>query len=848
MKEPGITGKRWIRIDLHIHTPASEDYADQEAAFLDILREAERHNLEIIAFTDHNTVAGYERMRREIEFLEQMVRLGRATPADQEQLAEYQRLLASITVLPGFEFTSHYGAHVLGIFTPQTPISLIEATLLQLGVPADKIKAGATSVPDTEHVTDAYEVITRAGGLVIAAHANGPCGVISESLRMGVSGQSRVAATQSPFLHAIEFINFYTDHGTFTSPGFYNGRTEHYERRMFCIQGSDAHRVRRAPSGSDAAHRHGIGDRYFEAELSAPTFAALREMLSSERFDQIRVPKRDHKEWEIDQLRFGVASERNILRSPTDEIPMLVRDIAALANMGGGTLVLGAADAGDGAVEGVVRPDQVSEELRVAAVTLDPAPVLSFELLHYAGRDILRLEVRAPHAPPYVDEQGAIYVRRDGATVHANRGEILQLARRALAEGATSPLDNGQDLIVPRSGVEVIDAQKRNGEWQYEIRDLRTMPGVVRERAQGLWAYAIDRFEELRSGRVDLQSQVTWNGRIGLWRSYKQGNRTKYDLVHRDANGVIDHIFYGVSDWGLNESWQPSVDPNASALEEQSSSEPQPIATAAVAGETLPSAEARGEVSFGGWRERWRNNFCIRRVYRRPDGEARFDVAWLNLIDHTRQDFDGLAFDQLREPWVAMLRMAPPSTGIEVVSNVRGEDGIARITFRDLRTRDVSAPWRIEELKEGSVREYAARMNRADQSLDPREVRWWGNLGYLRPMRSQIDLVFRDQYGVDHFYYAVRRDDLRGEWRALLEEWEGPAALPNRGWAEDAPSPLDRRRDMRPPYPSAGVNDAGRRWEAPTWTRERGAFSQPRTQGDDEPDGTYRLRPEDAAS
>src|SRR3954451_3133560 len=107
--------RRWIRIDLHIHTPASEDYAEPEATFLDILREAERHNLEIIGFTDHNTVAGFERMRREVEFLEQLLRLGRATPADQAQLDEYNRLLRAITVLPGFEFTSHYGSHVLAV-------------------------------------------------------------------------------------------------------------------------------------------------------------------------------------------------------------------------------------------------------------------------------------------------------------------------------------------------------------------------------------------------------------------------------------------------------------------------------------------------------------------------------------------------------------------------------------------------------------------------------------------------------------------------------------------------------------------------------------------------------------
>jgi hypothetical protein len=804
---PLTNGPRWIRIDLHIHTPASEDYAEPDATFLDILREAALHDLEVIALTDHNTVAGYEQMRRDVDFLEQLVRTGRATDADREQLDEYRRLLSVITVLPGFEFTSHYGAHILGVFPPLTPISLIEATLLQLGVPADRIKSGATSIPDTAHITQAYEVIARAGGLVIAAHVNAPTGVICESLRMGISGQSRVAATQHAQLNALEFVNFYTDHGTFTSPGFFNGKTEHYERRMFCIQGSDAHRIRRAPNGVDAAHRHGIGDRYFEALLEAPTFEALRDLLRSDRWDDVRVPKRYQKEWEIDQLRFGVPSERNILRPNQTDLDTLLHDVAALANTGGGTLVVGAVDAEGGMTESVAQPDQQSEQLRVAATErLDPAPSLSFELMRYNNSDVLRVEVRAPQSPPYVTSEGIIYVRRDNETVRANRGEMLQLARRALAEGATSPLDNGQELPVPRSGVEVVGAERRNGEWLYEIRDLRTTPGVVRERAQGLWAYAIDRHEDLRDGRVDLEAQIKWVGRLGLWRTYRQGNRTKYDLVHRDVNGVIDHVFYGVSDWGLNEAWQvllEGVRPTAS--DEQPPVDP--VAESAVYDDQPPAAiEAPAaiveETVFGDRRTRWHGNGAVRRIYQSEDGTPRFDLA-MRATNGPEQTFDAVTREQINDKWLRIITVGRPRTGIEVVADENGDDGIRRITFRDLRTGDVSAPWRVEELKEGSVREYAARMSRLDTPIDDRQVRWWGNIGYLRPMRSQVDLVYRDEHGVDHMYYAARREELRDEWRALLEQWDENVAraepsdgrrVGENGWA----------REGRPPYQTNG--------------------------------------------
>jgi len=42
----------------------------------------------------------------------------RLTEEEQLRLNEFRRLLAKITVLPGFEFTSHFGAHILGLFGP----------------------------------------------------------------------------------------------------------------------------------------------------------------------------------------------------------------------------------------------------------------------------------------------------------------------------------------------------------------------------------------------------------------------------------------------------------------------------------------------------------------------------------------------------------------------------------------------------------------------------------------------------------------------------------------------------------------------------------------------------------
>jgi hypothetical protein len=339
-----------------------------------------------------------------------------------------------------------------------------------------------------------------------------------------------------------------------------------------------------------------------------------------------------------------------------------------------------------------------------------------------------------------------------------------------LAEGASSPLDNGEDLELPRSGVEIVGALKRAGIWTYEVRDLRTTAGVTRDRAQGLWAYAIHRSEDLRDGRIDLQSQVRWRGRLGLWRAYRQGNRTKYDLVHRDANGVIDHVFFGVSDWGLGEHWQALLSDRVGDVVEQ-----EPGAFRDDEPNLAPEPELEDPSATELWGERryrWRGRGGLWQISRDLTGRIRFDLAMKDKDGDGRQEFPAVPREKLTEAWLNLIRVVRPRTGIEVVSIERDELGDPRFVFRNLRTGEVSnAPWRLQDIEEGTVRQYAARMSLQDSPLDEEKVRWWGNIGYLRPMRSQVDLVYRDEDGLDHFYYAARRDELTGEWKDLLEEY-----------------------------------------------------------------------------
>ena len=48
---------KWYKADLHLHTPASRDYEKPGVTYLEWLRKVVDQGLDIVAATDHNTVA-----------------------------------------------------------------------------------------------------------------------------------------------------------------------------------------------------------------------------------------------------------------------------------------------------------------------------------------------------------------------------------------------------------------------------------------------------------------------------------------------------------------------------------------------------------------------------------------------------------------------------------------------------------------------------------------------------------------------------------------------------------------------------------------------------------------------
>ena len=272
----------WRRVDLHLHTAASADWLDPGVGWVQWLQKAEARGLDIVAITDHNTVEGVAGLRAEIKRLAWLEANDRLRPQERRDMDEFRRLGERVLVLPGFEFTATLGFHVLAIFSPDTSLRVLELLLLRLNVPVDKLGAGMTEVGATTDVLTAYRLIDEAGGLVIAAHANSSHGVAMRGFNFG--GQTKIAYTQDPHLHALEVTDL-QESGRRSTARFFDGSKPEYPRRMHCIQGSDAHRLTRDPKDKN---RQGIGDRVTEVRMPEVSFEALRATLTGNDFTATR--------------------------------------------------------------------------------------------------------------------------------------------------------------------------------------------------------------------------------------------------------------------------------------------------------------------------------------------------------------------------------------------------------------------------------------------------------------------------------------------------------------------------------------------------------------------------------
>lgn len=583
----------WRRVDIHLHTPASADWAEPNTTYLEWLQKAESRGLDIIAITDHNTVEGVARLRAEIERLAWLEANDRLRSQERRELDEYRRLGDKILVLPGFEFTATFGFHILAIFPPETPLRKLELLLLRLGVPMERITDGSTEVGPTTDVLTAYRLIREAGGLVIAAHANSTHGVALQGMSFG--GQTRIAFTQDSNLHALE-VNDLESTSRRATARFFDGSKPEYPRRMHCIQGSDAHRLSRDPKDKN---RLGVGERVTEMLLPEVSFEALRALLEGSDFTRTR-PYRPPAEAPFDHVEAAREQGPNIVQAFHESLSReggrlhkILCDVVAFANTRGGTVYVGVSAARKTPPKGIENPEATITLLRKEIERNVAPPIEStVDVLQSQGVPVIRIGVPDGADKPYVMNQTRIYIRQEGETNEAVRDEIVQLVlasrQAAAAEAAAgaagpsqpaasaaesgaaalpgeavsapTPVETlaeaqpaGDGLPAPAIGVEIVAMEERKGSRHFTIRDLRngnTIQNVTLHSARKLWSYAINQY---LTSPVD-PARVQWDDDLGVVQVARRAKRLRYDLAMRLPDGRI-RVFYGVTADGMSGPW-----------------------------------------------------------------------------------------------------------------------------------------------------------------------------------------------------------------------------------------------------------------------------------------------------
>jgi hypothetical protein len=560
--------RQWFTVDLHVHTPASSDFQESGVTMLDLLRRAEVRGLSGIAITDHNTVAGYRRMREEIAFLETLEKGSRLTAEERSRLEEYRRLLGRLVVFPGFEFTATFGFHILGIFPPDKSVREIEHILLDLKIPDDQLDKGSGTVGATSDVLTAYRAIDEAGGLVIAAHANSTNGVAMRGFDFG--GQTKIAYTQDPHLHALEVTDL-EQRGRHSTAAFFNGAKPEYPRRMHCIQGSDCHRLRADPNNRKNL---GLGDRATEVLLGELTFEALRELFLGNDFSRTRA-HRAAKEEVFDFIQNareeGPSIVQDFHESMTEKggrLYEIIANVCAFANTNGGTLYIGVGPDAKKPVVGIPEAAKAVAVLeREIGRKISPALACGVDVQETGGKHILRVMVPRGDDPPYAVDDSKIYVRDEAETGMAVRDEIVTLVLRkasapaaaaapAAAEPAPSaPVSAEAELRPPRTGVEVVSFEERDGERYYTVRDLRNgnaVKNVTLKSSRRLWHYAIS-----EHAKLPAPDSIAWQGDLALLKKRFHGGEARYDILQRTPKGI--RAYFGVTEDGVHGEWKKLV-------------------------------------------------------------------------------------------------------------------------------------------------------------------------------------------------------------------------------------------------------------------------------------------------
>ena len=166
-------GSEWNKWDLHLHTPKSPDYKNQEVTASEIIETLKLNNIKVVGITDHHII-------------------------DVEYIKELQQLAGSdVTILPGVEIrTSGGGAeniHVIGIFKEDSndaKLAKIQSDLYSKGGINEQKEQGRKDDEIYVDLKTAFSIIRDNGGISIIHSGSKSNGLDKETTNKLPYGQA----------------------------------------------------------------------------------------------------------------------------------------------------------------------------------------------------------------------------------------------------------------------------------------------------------------------------------------------------------------------------------------------------------------------------------------------------------------------------------------------------------------------------------------------------------------------------------------------------------------------------------------------------------------------------------
>ena len=243
-------GLRFKKLDLHLHTPASKCFTDQNVTPEGIVKAALAKGLDGIAVTDHNNGAWIDSVKNAAS--------GKG-----------------LVIFPGVEITCMGGTggiHIIALFDPKLGTRDVESLLGNLGLTPAQF-GDINTVVQGDPLTVA-EIIGKRGGLAILAHANSTKGVLQD-----MRGQQRTDLIQCLHIHGAEGTDFQDADAQSKHKrvgDLLDGNDSTFKRKLAVYQASDN------PTGKgDGQHAlQGIGTRCAFFKLDQINIEGLGQCLA----------------------------------------------------------------------------------------------------------------------------------------------------------------------------------------------------------------------------------------------------------------------------------------------------------------------------------------------------------------------------------------------------------------------------------------------------------------------------------------------------------------------------------------------------------------------------------------